>query len=94
LKEQSSKSILVSSRLQAFLSEYAAEYCYWVSDGKAEVAKALKPPERYQDLYVWLNLTEEEEELLKAWSLFPREQGWWDVYRSKKEEHRKRVRIV
>jgi hypothetical protein len=46
LKEQSSKSILVSSRLQAFLSEYTAEYCYWVSDGKAELAKVLKPPER------------------------------------------------
>jgi hypothetical protein len=96
-KAQSSNSIVVSSRLQASISEYPEDYCFWESDGKAEGAEATKVAEvkeRRQDLYAWLNLNEEDEKLLKAWNLFPGKQWWWDEYRAKKEEHRKRVSRV
>lgn len=48
--------------------------------------------ERRQDLYAWLDLTEEEDKRLVAWGLIPHSEGWKDVYRGKKEKHRRRTR--
>lgn len=58
-------------------------------------APVRKPPvirERRQDLYAWLDLTEEEDERLVAWGLIPHSQEWKDVYLDKKEKHRNRIR--
>lgn len=48
--------------------------------------------ERRQDLFVWLNLTKEEEERLVAWDLIPRSKEWMAVYQRKKDEHHQRTR--
>jgi hypothetical protein len=46
----------------------------------------------HQDLYVWLDFTDEELEAMKAWNLVPCEsnEGWWQDY-SKKRKAREAV---
>ncbi|KAL4783336.1 hypothetical protein BJX76DRAFT_358080 [Aspergillus varians] len=48
--------------------------------------------ERRQDLYAWLDLTDDEDEQMVAWGLMPRSQKWKEVYLAKKEAHRQRSR--
>ncbi|KAI0393402.1 hypothetical protein F5Y17DRAFT_311417 [Xylariaceae sp. FL0594] len=49
---------------------------------------------RRQDLYVWLNMSEEEEESMQRWNLAPRmterNKKWWALYRTKQEWFRAR----
>jgi len=47
---------------------------------------------RRQDLYVWLDLNDEEEESMKAWNLLPRNPFWLKEYDAKKTEHWERLR--
>jgi hypothetical protein len=51
---------------------------------------------RRQDLYVWLNMSNEEEESLRRWNLAPRitqrNESWWALYRTKQERFRERFR--
>ncbi|KAL5337359.1 hypothetical protein BJX70DRAFT_389392 [Aspergillus crustosus] len=44
--------------------------------------------ERRQDLYAWLDLTEDEDEVMVAWGLIPRNPVWREEYRQKKMEYR------
>lgn len=53
-----------------------------------------KPSERRQDLFVWLDLTEEEEGNMEAWALFPRNDQWCELYKEKKREHSQRTSII
>jgi len=63
------------------------------TDTEGQAKKPAKVPERRQDLFVWLDLNEEEEETMKAWNLFPRTQQWWDIYLAKRKEYRERARV-
>jgi len=45
---------------------------------------------RRQDLYVWLELNDEEEDSMKAWNLLPRNPFWLKEYDLKKTERRER----
>ncbi|KAL4876321.1 hypothetical protein BJY04DRAFT_200029 [Aspergillus karnatakaensis] len=51
-----------------------------------------KVPERRRDLYVWLDLTPEEEELMVAWALMPRSQKWMQRYFEMKAYHSNRIK--
>jgi hypothetical protein len=46
---------------------------------------------RRQDLYVWLELTKDQEESLMKWDLLPHDlpatKFWWNEYRRKQQEH-------
>lgn len=55
--------------------------------------KPVKPAERRQDLFVWLDLTEEEEENMKSWNLIPRNDQWYDLFKLKQREYRARPEI-
>ncbi|KAJ5893838.1 hypothetical protein N7495_005529 [Penicillium taxi] len=46
-----------------------------------------KVPERRQDLYAWLNLTDEEDKCLSLWGLIPHNQEWMNKYLEKKKIH-------
>jgi hypothetical protein len=48
-------------------------------------------PERRQDLYVWLCLSDEEDATMTAWGLMPRSQEWMNTYLEKKEAHARRT---
>ncbi|RDW86099.1 uncharacterized protein DSM5745_02741 [Aspergillus mulundensis] len=52
-------------------------------------ARAATKRIRRQDLYAWLDLTPEEDELMVAWGLIPRSREWQEEYRQKKEEYRR-----
>ncbi|KAL4794684.1 hypothetical protein BDV19DRAFT_390050 [Aspergillus venezuelensis] len=114
----------VTSRLEATVSTYPAEYTNWDSlvegvkkpeieviearpsfwrrwSGKSASSDVEKSdsrqkaslntvPERRRDLYVWLELTSEQEELMIAWSLMPRNAAWMKQYCELKEIHHKR----
>ncbi|KAH8748684.1 hypothetical protein F5882DRAFT_311266 [Hyaloscypha sp. PMI_1271] len=82
----SQKRCLVSSMLQASCSSVDPKYTVW---------KLGKPPnqpgkiaESRQDLFVWLDLTEEEEENMRAWNLIPRNDQWSVIFRLKQDEYR------
>lgn len=47
--------------------------------------------ERRQDLYAWLDLTEEQDKCLIAWGLIPHNSSWQNVYLEKKKIHRQRT---
>jgi hypothetical protein len=46
--------------------------------------------ERRQDLYAWLDLTEEQDKCLVAWGLIPHNNDWQNAYQEKKTFHRQR----
>lgn len=48
--------------------------------------------ERRQDLYAWLDLTEEQDRCLVAWGLIPHNTDWQNSYQDKKRIHRQRER--
>lgn len=53
-----------------------------------------KPPRRdpgRQDLYAWLDLTEEEDTRLKFWGMIPHNPEWLDKYTEKKVFHGRRL---
>lgn len=59
--------------------------------------ESLSPPiqrapiqERRQDLYAWLDLTEEQDKCLIAWGLIPHNRDWQNGYQEKKGIHRQR----
>ncbi|KAJ5112291.1 hypothetical protein N7532_000336 [Penicillium argentinense] len=47
--------------------------------------------ERRQDLYVWLDLTKEQDDCLSAWGLIPHSAEWKNGYQEKKKIHRQRT---
>lgn len=59
-------------------------------EGNQKKPQPGKPAERRQDLFVWLDLTEEEEENMKMWNLIPRNDRWCDVFKLKQEEYHAR----
>jgi hypothetical protein len=95
---------LVGSRLQATCSRYSATITIPGAErgegdeelgcSKESGEKAAKTTRR-QDLYVWLELTEDQEKSLKMWDLLPHDhlpatQRWWEEYNLKKKAYASR----
>ncbi|KAF3914383.1 hypothetical protein ABW21_db0201553 [Orbilia brochopaga] len=98
--EDEEYSCWITPNLKATTSVYPSEYSQWdprlyvpKSDLESNVAgPAPEPPkERRQDLYVWMNLTDEEDDCITAWGLIPHDRAWVAEYRRKKVIHRSRI---
>jgi hypothetical protein len=93
---------LIGSRLEARCSRYGGNS--GTPHGSQEVGDAEKGfsdelhensaftnSTRRQDLYVWLELSKDQEDSLKKWDLLPHDlpatKFWWDEYRHKKQDH-------
>jgi hypothetical protein len=53
-----------------------------------------KKAESRQDLFAWLDLTKEEDEVLIAWGLIPHNREWQNAYLEKKNIHRRRFGMM
>jgi hypothetical protein len=93
---------LVGSRLLATCSRYGATVEILdakQAGGDEELGYSNEPKRnnaanttRRQDLYVWLELTEDQENSLRKWDLLPHDhlpatKGWWEEYRRKKNAY-------
>lgn len=87
----------IGSRLKAEIYEWPASYEFELkSKVQGELPTWLSGPptkgrersKKRQDLYAWLALTQDEEESMDKWDLFPHirddNKAWWETYKLKK----------
>ncbi|KAK2758934.1 hypothetical protein CKAH01_16762 [Colletotrichum kahawae] len=91
----------ISSSLTAVCSEYPKRYDEWVQrfsqlgsedppGRQCGPEKAPSPTERRRDLFIWLDLTDDELDSMKMWNLVPQTKNteWWGNFNAMRERWR------